>query len=173
MPLSSIVPFDVSLKTQFGSPGMLPAPSIVIATFVPLSWPLTDADTVRPFAHDAVKVPAIEFAVCAAIVYWKLPQVLADGSVGVTDEVHTPTMFGEFDEEDVGVDVGGFELELEFDEGDRMLDECSKPHAPTAAAATISARRENGLLVVMAYKPVPGRTVLCAVSERPSNLSSL
>ncbi len=116
----------------------------------------------RPFPHDAVNVPAIAFAVCDEIVYWKLPQLLADGSVGDTDDVHTPTTFGELEDVEVGVVGGALPPAGDVDEGDSTLDECWKPHAPTLAAATRSARSESDRLVVMAYKPVRGHTFSCA-----------
>ena len=50
-----------------GMPGMLPDPSSLIDTLVPFNCPFPDADTVSPLPHDAVKVPAMVFAVCEAI----------------------------------------------------------------------------------------------------------
>jgi hypothetical protein len=95
--------------------------------------------------HDAVKVPAIVFAVWDAIVYWKFPHVLADGSVGVTDDVQTPTTDGDVDDPDVGVPAGAEVPDVDVEEGASTLDECWKPHAPRAAAAARTARIETGL----------------------------
>jgi hypothetical protein len=49
--------------------------------------------------------------------------VLADGSVGATDDVQTPTRDGELFEV-VGGEAGVDVLVLDEDVGDRTLDEC-------------------------------------------------
>src|SRR5215831_5381536 len=88
------------------------------------------------------------FAVCDAIWYWKLPHVLADGSVGAADEVQTPTREGELFVV-VGVAAGVDVPVLDVDVGDRTLDECSNPHAPTKAEATSTPRSEADRFGVM------------------------
>jgi hypothetical protein len=124
---------------------MLPDPFTVIVAFVPLSCPVALPDTVRPFPHDAVKVPSIDVDVCEEISYWRLPHVLAEGSDA---ELHTPTIDGDVlpgvvGDEGVGLDAGVDVVAPDVDVGERTLDACSKPHAPTAVVATSTARTER------------------------------
>jgi hypothetical protein len=97
----------------------------------------------------ATNVPAIVFADCDAIVYWKLPHVLADGSVVETDEVQTPTSDGAFDVVDVGVPAGLDVPPFDADDGDRTLEACWKPHAANIADATRNARTGTDRLLAM------------------------
>src|SRR5581483_9750096 len=86
LPASSMLPVPLTEKVQFGMPGMLPDPLIAIVTVVGLtSSPCADAETTMPFPQLAVNVPAIVVAVCEAIWYWKLPQLLGLGSVTSLD----------------------------------------------------------------------------------------
>ena len=115
--------------------------------------------------HVALNVPASELAACDAIMYWKLPQVFAAGSVPDTDDVQTPTIDGEFDVVDPGVPAGVAVPELDVDEGDRTLDACWNPHAPTSAAATTRAKTETDLFLVMITNLSAGRRF----SARPAD----
>jgi hypothetical protein len=145
LPLSSMLPFAVTLNGQFGMPGMLPAPSIVTATLLPFNWPLTDAETVRPLPHTAVNVPVIDVAVCDPIWYWKLPHVLADGRFAETDDVQMPTIDGEVEDVGVGVPAGAVVPLLAADDGASTLDLCSNPHPATPTAAKAAASKRSDL----------------------------
>jgi hypothetical protein len=135
------------LKLQFGTPGMLPDPSSVSVTFVPSTCPLPDAEIVRPLPQTAVKVPAIDVAVCDAIWYWKLPHVFGDGSDGavlvvVDCEVQMPTsdVLDEAVVPDVGFGLELLELELV---GASTLDACSNPQAPNITDAASAAQSDK------------------------------
>jgi hypothetical protein len=78
-----------------------------------------------------------------------LPHVLAVGSVADTDDVQTPTIDGEVDVPPPGVPAGAAVPVLGVDEGDKTLEPCWKPHAPTVTAAATLTRTETNLFVVM------------------------
>ena len=67
LPLSSIAPLPVSVKGQPGRPGPVPVPFTVIATLVPLNWPVALPLIVMPPPQSPVNVPAIDVGVCEAI----------------------------------------------------------------------------------------------------------
>ena len=109
---------------------------------------MADAETFRPLPQAAVNVPAIAFPFCDEIVYWKLPHVLAEGSVADTDEVQMPTSDGELDEGDVGAADAGA-LDPDVGEGDSTRDEFWNPQAPSAVAATKTKRREARCVIIV------------------------
>jgi hypothetical protein len=165
LPLSSIVPFAVTLKLQFGTPGMLPDPSSVNVTLVPSTRPLADAEIVNPLPQIAVNVPAIEFAVCDAIWYWKPPQLFADGSVGAVAvcDVQIPTSVGVLV---VGAGAGFDPVALlVLDVGASTLDACSNPHAANVTEATRAITRVSCLVIVVTNLSRPGRICRAPTTE--------
>src|SRR5262245_24877725 len=107
-----------------------------MATLVPFSSPCADADITRPPPQLAVNVPAIEFDVCVAIWYWKLPHVVALGSVGcVSWDVQTPTSEGDVP---VGAPGVGFDADAPDELGATTLVACWNPQPAAASAAAMT-----------------------------------
>jgi hypothetical protein len=123
---------------------------------LPSTRPLPDAVIVRLLPHIAVNVPTIEFAVCEAIWYWKLPHDVGLGSVGVSDcDVQMPTSEGVLDPPAEGGGVGlgvGFDpllVDPAFELGAVTVCACSKPQAASESEAASVTTSERNLFILV------------------------